>query len=110
MPEESKQTVLVVDDHEAVRKQLFWALEEKYRVLQADSRRQALQLLETEPINVVGHAGSWDEIAIDGDIASRDVVVRYKRAGRVLAVASIYRDIDSLKAEVSMEQGVVAGT
>src|SRR5499433_2945535 len=53
MPEESKQTVLVVDDHEAVRKQLFWALEEKYRVLQADSRRQALQLLETEPIDVV---------------------------------------------------------
>src|SRR6266498_1841645 len=53
MPEESKQTVLVVDDHEAVRKQLFWALEEKYRVLQADSRRQALQLLEAEPIDVV---------------------------------------------------------
>src|SRR4030095_13142676 len=53
MPEELKQTVLVVDDHEAVRKQLFWALEEKYRVLQADSRRQALQLLESEPIDVV---------------------------------------------------------
>src|SRR4030095_15284846 len=52
MPEESKQTVLVVDDHEAVRKQLFWALEEKYRILQADSRRQALQLLESQHIDV----------------------------------------------------------
>jgi NADPH-dependent 2,4-dienoyl-CoA reductase/sulfur reductase-like enzyme/nitrite reductase/ring-hydroxylating ferredoxin subunit len=58
------------------------------------------------PINVLGHASSWDEIAVDGDIASRDCLVRYKRAGRVLAVASIYRDVDSLKAEVSMEQSV----
>jgi len=53
MPEELKQTVLVVDDHEAVRKQLFWALEEKYRVLQAASRQQALAMIEAEPIDVV---------------------------------------------------------
>src|SRR5262245_65795781 len=53
MPEESKQTVLVVDDHDAIRKQLFWALEENYRVLQANSRNQALALLEAEPIDVV---------------------------------------------------------
>ena len=59
------------------------------------------------PINVVGHAGAWDEIEIDGDIASRDAVVRYKGAGRVLAGASIYRDVDSLKAEVAMEQAAV---
>ena len=55
------------------------------------------------PINYVGHAEAWDEIAIDGDIATRDCVLRYKRAGRVLAVASIYRDADSLRAEVAME-------
>lgn len=53
MPEESKQTVLVVDDHEAVRKQLYWALEENYRVLQAASRQEALALLDAEPIDVV---------------------------------------------------------
>jgi DNA-binding NtrC family response regulator len=53
MPEEIKQTVLVVDDHEAVRKQLYWALEENYRVLEAASRQQALALLDTEPIDVV---------------------------------------------------------
>ncbi len=53
MLEEIKQTVLVVDDHEAIRKQLYWALEENYRVLQADSRNQALSMLETEPIDVV---------------------------------------------------------
>ncbi len=56
------------------------------------------------PINYVGHADTWDELAIDGDIAIRDCVVRYKRSGRVLAVASIYRDADSLLAEAAMEE------
>jgi len=56
------------------------------------------------PINYVGHAEKWDEIAIDGDIMGRDCVLRYKQKGRVLAVASIYRDVDSLKAEVAMEK------
>jgi len=57
------------------------------------------------PINYVGHAETWDEIAIDGDIAARDALVRYKRGGRVLAVASIHRDGESLKAELAMELG-----
>jgi NADPH-dependent 2,4-dienoyl-CoA reductase/sulfur reductase-like enzyme len=56
------------------------------------------------PINYVGHAEKWDEIAIDGDVAAKDCVLRYRRNGRVLAVASIYRDVDSLKAEVAMER------
>jgi NADPH-dependent 2,4-dienoyl-CoA reductase/sulfur reductase-like enzyme len=56
------------------------------------------------PINYVGHAESWDEIAIDGDIAARDCTLRYKRDARVLAVASIYRDIESLLAETTMER------
>jgi len=56
------------------------------------------------PINYVGHAEGWDDIAIDGDIAKRDAVVRYTRGGRVLAVASIYRDQESLLAEVQMER------
>ncbi|HUG22590.1 FAD-dependent oxidoreductase [Piscinibacter sp.] len=56
------------------------------------------------PINVVGHAEVWDEVAVDGDIAARDCVIRYKSQGRVLAVASIYRDTDSLQAELRMER------
>jgi len=56
------------------------------------------------PINYVGHAEAWDEIAVDGDIAGRDCLLQYKRQGRVLAVASIYRDLASLKAEWEMEQ------
>jgi apoptosis-inducing factor 3 len=56
------------------------------------------------PINYVGHAEKWDEIAVEGSIAGKDCVLRYRRGGRVLAVASIYRDLDSLRAEVAMEE------
>jgi len=59
------------------------------------------------PINYVGHAEGWDRIDVDGDIQARDCVVRYQRGGRVLAVASIFRDIDSLKAELALEQQAV---
>jgi DNA-binding NtrC family response regulator len=53
MPDQPKQTVLVVDDHENVRKQLYWALEENYRVLEADSRARALAIVEQQPLDVV---------------------------------------------------------
>ena len=56
------------------------------------------------PINYVGHAETWDELTVDGDIAARDCAVRYKHKGRVLAVASIYRDAESLMAEAAMER------
>ncbi len=57
------------------------------------------------PINYVGHAEAWDEIDVDGDIMARDCLLRYKSKGRVLAVASIYRDVANLRAELAMEQG-----
>ena len=57
------------------------------------------------PINYVGHAEQWDEISIEGDIAARDCLLQYKSRGRVLAVASIYRDLACLHAELAMEQG-----
>jgi NADPH-dependent 2,4-dienoyl-CoA reductase/sulfur reductase-like enzyme len=56
------------------------------------------------PINYVGHAERWDELEIEGDIKARDCLVRYRRDGRLLAVASIYRDLDSLKEEWAMER------
>lgn len=56
------------------------------------------------PINYVGHAEGWDELEIEGDLAAKDGLARYKRNGRVLAVASIYRDLDSLMAEVALER------
>jgi NADPH-dependent 2,4-dienoyl-CoA reductase/sulfur reductase-like enzyme len=56
------------------------------------------------PINYVGHAEKWDTIDIEGDPMKRDCVARYKLGGRVLAVASIYRDKESLEAGVDMER------
>jgi NADPH-dependent 2,4-dienoyl-CoA reductase/sulfur reductase-like enzyme/nitrite reductase/ring-hydroxylating ferredoxin subunit len=56
------------------------------------------------PINYVGHAEKWDEIAVDGDIAAKDCLLQYKSGARVLAVASIYRDLASLEAELAMER------
>ena len=55
------------------------------------------------PINYVGHAEVWDEIAVEGDIAGRDCVLRFKHQGRTLAIASVFRDRESLHAELAME-------
>jgi NADPH-dependent 2,4-dienoyl-CoA reductase/sulfur reductase-like enzyme len=60
------------------------------------------------PINYVGHAEKWDELAIDGDIAGKDCLLRFKLGGRTLAVASIFRDVASLQAEVAMERDMAA--
>jgi NADPH-dependent 2,4-dienoyl-CoA reductase/sulfur reductase-like enzyme/nitrite reductase/ring-hydroxylating ferredoxin subunit len=56
------------------------------------------------PINYVGHAEQWDEITIDGDIKAKDCLLKYKRKGQVLAVASIFRDLASLQAELEIER------
>jgi NADPH-dependent 2,4-dienoyl-CoA reductase/sulfur reductase-like enzyme/nitrite reductase/ring-hydroxylating ferredoxin subunit len=56
------------------------------------------------PINYVGHAEKWDAIDVDGDINARDCAVRFRRGSRTLAVATIYRDRESLEAEVEMEE------
>jgi NADPH-dependent 2,4-dienoyl-CoA reductase/sulfur reductase-like enzyme len=55
------------------------------------------------PINYVGHAEKWDALDIEGDIAGKDCLLRFKRNDRVLAVASIFRDVENLQAEVAME-------
>jgi hypothetical protein len=59
-------------------------------------------------INYVGHAERWDEVDIDGGIA-KNCLMRFKRNGRVLAVATIHRDTESLGAEeVAMERHAAA--
>jgi NADPH-dependent 2,4-dienoyl-CoA reductase/sulfur reductase-like enzyme/nitrite reductase/ring-hydroxylating ferredoxin subunit len=55
-------------------------------------------------INYVGHAESWDAIDIDGSLNARDCAVTYRRGGRILAVASISRDLKSLEVERDLEQ------
>jgi apoptosis-inducing factor 3 len=59
------------------------------------------------PINYVGHAERWDSLEISGDVAARDCAIRFQRGHRTLAVATIYRDRESLEAEVQMERSVV---
>jgi apoptosis-inducing factor 3 len=60
------------------------------------------------PINYVGHAERWDSIEVEGSIGARDCAVRFVQGGRTLAVATIYRDRQSLECEVAMEHAVGA--
>ena len=55
-------------------------------------------------INYVGHAEKWDADEIEGSLAARDCEVRFVRGGRTLAVATVGRDLASLRAELAMER------
>lgn len=59
-------------------------------------------------INYVGHAERWDRIEVDGDVGARDCAVRFVRAGKVLAVATVGRDHESLEVELGIEQAGAA--
>jgi transcriptional regulator of acetoin/glycerol metabolism len=50
---EQKTTVLVVDDDRLLRRQLHWALVERHRVLEAETRIEAVDLLQRERVDVV---------------------------------------------------------
>ena len=50
-------------------------------------------------INYVGHAEQWDTTRVDGDPAKHDVAVRFERDGKPLALATIFRDDESLAFE-----------
>ncbi|MFI4931967.1 MAG: NAD(P)/FAD-dependent oxidoreductase, partial [Burkholderiales bacterium] len=54
-------------------------------------------------IQYVGHAQQWDQIHIEGSPDARDCRVRYALTGKTLAVVTIGRDRDSLRAEHAME-------
>ena len=55
-------------------------------------------------IAYVGHAEQWDRLEIDGDPAAHDCAVSFWHDGQKLAVATVGRDLDSLRAEVEFEQ------
>ncbi len=59
-------------------------------------------------ISYVGHASSWDGLEIRGDLAARDACAIYRKAGRVIAVATIGRDRVSLAVEAALERGDTA--
>ena len=60
-------------------------------------------LFETT-IRYVGHAQGFDPPTIEGSLENKDAAIRYRRGGRTLAVATIGRDIEALKAELDLER------
>ncbi|MGE5625445.1 MAG: FAD-dependent oxidoreductase [Bacillota bacterium] len=54
-------------------------------------------------INYVGHAEGWDRLDVDGDPMKLDCSVSYRRDGRLLAQATVFRDRQSLETEAAME-------
>jgi NADPH-dependent 2,4-dienoyl-CoA reductase/sulfur reductase-like enzyme len=56
-------------------------------------------------IAYVGHAERWDAIDVSGSIADANCLVAYRSGGKIDAVATINRDLDSLRAESLMERG-----
>ncbi len=77
-------------------------------ILGARERFDAVPFFWTEQYDVViayvGHAEQWETAMIDGSLEARDCMITYYRAGKKLAVATIGRDLDSLKAEAEFER------
>jgi len=59
-------------------------------------------------IAYVGHAEAWDGAEIDGSLDARDCAISYRHEGKLLAVATINRDLDSLRAELAFETEISA--
>lgn len=53
-------------------------------------------------IRYTGYTRSWDDIEIEGSLAEHDCIISYKLDGKVVAVAAIGRDAQSLACEASM--------
>ncbi|MEJ8825325.1 FAD-dependent oxidoreductase [Variovorax humicola] len=60
-------------------------------------------------IQYVGHAERWNAIEMDGSLSARDCSVRYSQGDHVLAVATIGRDLASLRAERELENALAPG-
>jgi len=56
-------------------------------------------------INYVGNSFGWDEYEVRGSLDDRSALVAYRRSGRTLAVATIFKDVESLQIEAAMEAG-----
>ncbi|HEV8647395.1 MAG TPA: FAD-dependent oxidoreductase [Burkholderiales bacterium] len=54
-------------------------------------------------INYVGHASAWDRIEIEGSFDERSAAIRFIAGEKTLALATIYRDQESLQFERQLE-------
>lgn len=53
-------------------------------------------------LSYVGHAEKWDGVDTDGSLQAKDCRITYKRAGKPIAVVTINRDQESLRAELTL--------
>lgn len=58
-------------------------------------------------LNYVGHAVGFDPPRIEGSLHAGDATIRYGKGGRLLAMVTVGRDLESLKAGVEL-QGALA--
>ena len=68
------------------------------------TRRSSGACTRGQTINYVGHAEAFDSVEVDGALSGQDAVVRFKQGGKVMAVATVGRDLDSLKAGAAFER------
>lgn len=59
-------------------------------------------------VNYVGHASAFDPPEVEGSLTAQDALVRYTQGGRLLAAATVGRDVGSLKAGVALEAAAAA--
>jgi NADPH-dependent 2,4-dienoyl-CoA reductase/sulfur reductase-like enzyme len=91
-----------------------WVLAQRHGQVAARNILGAHEVFDQQPffwsahydvsINYVGHAEHWDAIAVDGDAAKRDVAVKFVRGGKELALATLFRDEESLLWELETER------
>ena len=63
------------------------------------------QPAEELQISYVGPGKVWEEARLSGSLEKRDATVTYRKKGKIVAVATIFRDRQSLEAELAMERG-----
>lgn len=51
------------------------------------------------PINYAGHAEAFDAVEVAGSLSGKNALIAYRSKTRIVAIASVYRDRDSLLAE-----------
>jgi NADPH-dependent 2,4-dienoyl-CoA reductase/sulfur reductase-like enzyme/nitrite reductase/ring-hydroxylating ferredoxin subunit len=81
-------------------------------ILGARERFDAVPFFWTEQYDLqiayVGHAERWDKLEIDGRLEARDCAISYYRGDQKLAVATIGRDLEGLKAEAGFERAIAS--
>lgn len=95
-----------------------WVVAERQGVVAARNMLGAMQRFTAVPffwtqhydtaINYVGHAKQWDRVDIEGDPGAHDCTATYWYRNRRLAVATVGRDLDSLRAELAFGQDTPA--